>query len=188
LPDHEPHFETVLIVCSANRCRSPLAAALLRRELEGRDVVVMDAGLGDPGMPVTSATLEVAAQNGLDLRRHDSTTVDADMVAQADLVICMERAHVRELVVSYPEAWPKTFTLKEFVRRADEHEPRDPDESLAGWLPELHEGRIRRDLLGASPHDDVADPTTDVSVDHGTFASDLADFCAALVDKAWPIG
>jgi hypothetical protein len=77
---------------------------------------------------------------------------------RADLVLGMERAHVRHSVLLEPEAWPRAFTLKELVRRGAELGPRPPVESPGAWLARAHEGRDRPDLLGDSPLDDVADP------------------------------
>jgi len=118
-------IETVLIVCTANQCRSPLAAALLRRALEDTDVVVLDAGTGEAGYPVTEGTLTAAARLELDLADHRSTTVDASLVEQADLILTMEREHVRTIVLEHPQAWAKTFTLKELVRRSEHLAPRN---------------------------------------------------------------
>jgi protein-tyrosine phosphatase len=170
LPDEQARSETVLIVCSANQCRSPLAAALLRRELEHRDVVVFDAGFGEPGYPVTGDTLRVAEERGLDLGSHESAVISEDLIAQADLVLGMDRGHVRDIVIAVPEAWAKTFTLKELVRRADEVGPRQRGQSMEDWLERVQEGRSRMDLIGSSTLDDVADPTTNLSVDHATTA------------------
>jgi protein-tyrosine phosphatase len=171
---------TVLVVCTANQCRSPMAAAMLRRALDGTGVTVLDAGFGDPGHPVTEGTLKAAGDLGLDLSDHLSTRIDAGMLAAANLVLTMERAHVREIVVENPELWAKTFTLKELVRRAEEHGAREPGEPLAGWLARIAQGRARTDLLGRSPLDDVADPTTDRTVDYDTTAEELQE----LIDKA----
>lgn len=175
---------TVLVVCSANRCRSPMAAAQLRRVLVGTDVRVLDAGFGDSGWPVTDGTLDAAARQGLDLADHRSARIDAALLASADLVLTMERAHVRDIVVEHPDLWPRTFTLKELVRRAEAHGPRRSDEPLADWLARLADGRSRADLLGASPLDDVADPTSDRTVDHDTTAEDLWDLVTAAASAA----
>jgi hypothetical protein len=77
---------------------------------------------------------------------------------RADLVLGMERAHVRHAVLLEPEAWPRTFTLKELVRRGEELGSRPPVESPGAWLARAHEGRDRPDMLGDSLLDDVADP------------------------------
>lgn len=180
--------ERVLVVCTANRCRSPLAAALLREALDVRTVgvEVRTAGLLDDGLPATEATVAVAARRGVDLGGHRSARVDPTDVSAADLVIGMERLHVREAVLAVPEAWPRAFTLKELVRRGEAVGPRSSHESLATWLARLHEGRRRQEVLGASPLDDVADPAGHPIGEHEDLARELEQLVGLLVQLAWP--
>ena len=107
----------VLILCTANQCRSPMAEVLLRRHLElaGVEATVSSAGLYDGGAPATDHGVATMADRGLDLSGHRSRQVDEDMVRQADLVIAMTRMHVREAAVLLPDALRKTFTLKELA-------------------------------------------------------------------------
>ena len=62
-------------------------------------------------------------------------------MVNVDLVIWMERKHVREAVVPGPEAWPRSFTLHELVRREDAIGPRRRSETLQAWLTRAHLGR-----------------------------------------------
>jgi protein-tyrosine phosphatase len=176
----------VLVVCTANQCRSPLAAAHLRRTLEGSGVAVLDAGTGEGGYPVTDETLATASRRGLDLSGHVSTSVSPAMIDEADLILTMERAHVRSIVVGHPDAWSKTFTLKELVRRAEVVGVRPAGQSIEKWLASLHAGRVPVDLIGASPLDDVADPTGDRRIDHDSVAKELDELVAAAVEFIWP--
>jgi hypothetical protein len=56
-----------------------------------------------------------------------------------------------------PDAWPRTFTLKEIVRRGERLGRRE-GRSLPEWLAGLHWGRRLADFLGDDAADDVADP------------------------------
>src|SRR5262249_38212092 len=76
----------------------------------------------------------------------------------ADVVIAMERSHVRRVVVLDPDAWSRTFTLKEIVRRGEHIGGRRPDETAVAWIAEAHRGRRRDDLLRADGADNPADP------------------------------
>ena len=181
--------DRVLVLCSHNQCRSPLAGALLRREiaLHGLPVEVLTAGFRDSGRPATTPTIEVAEDFGIDLRAHASRTVDRDLLIGADLVLGVERLHVREAVVLESSVWPRAFTLRDAVRRAEAVAPRSPDEPLRAWLALLGAGRDRMSLMGASPDDDVLDPTTDRTVDHHSTAELLDDLMRRLVRRAWPV-
>jgi protein-tyrosine phosphatase len=178
----------VVIVCTANRCRSPLAAELLRSALAARGVPIRvdSAGLGAPGLPATDETVQVAARRGLDLTAHRSERLAADAIAGADLVLAMERRHVRDAVVAVPSAWPYTFTVKELVRRAEAVGPRPAAESFPAWIARVHEGRERSALQGASPIDDLADPTGGTLAEHEDTARELEDLLTRLVACAWP--
>jgi protein-tyrosine-phosphatase len=180
--------DRVAVLCTANRCRSPLAAALLVREVatRGLPVVVQSAGLQEAGLPATPPTVAVAHRFALDLRGHASRTVDGNLLAGADLVLGMERLHVREAVLLEPSVWSRAFTLREIVRRAEAVAPRRSDEPLRAWLELLHVGRNRMSMMGASGDDDVRDPTTDPTVDHDTTAAELEDLVRRLVSCAWP--
>jgi len=180
--------ERILVICSANRCRSPFAAALLREQLADRNrgTLVASAGFGDAGVPATSATVEVAGTLGLDLTEHRSRAVDPALLVRADLILAMERYHVREVVVQDPDAWDRTFTLKELVRRGEATGARGAGEGLGDWCARVGTGRERGELLGASVTDDVADPTSGGAAEHERTAEELQDLVTRLVGLAWP--
>lgn len=92
----------VLFVCHGNICRSPYAAAALRRELSGsiaevhpraspeRRPVVASVGLFGPGRPSPPAARAVAARHGADLSDHRSRLLEPDEPRPGDLVVVME--------------------------------------------------------------------------------------------------
>ncbi len=178
----------ILVVCTANQCRSPLTAAVLRARLFSRavDVTVESAGLGESGYAATPPTIEAAARAGFDLSDHLSSRLDADQLARADLVLGMERRHVREAVALDPHAWPHAFTLRELVRRGDAIGSRPRGEDLAAWLGRAHAGRRPADMLGTSREDDVADPTGDPLADYDSTARVLDELVTRVVALAWP--
>jgi protein-tyrosine phosphatase len=186
--DAAPDAAEILVVCTANQCRSPLAAAMLRAALEQRGVdrPVSSAGLVADQQPVTEQTSDVAQAFGLDLGEHESQRLETELVRDAALVIGMERRHVREAVVLDPAAWPRTFTLKELVRRGEATGKRASGEVLHNWLARVHEGRQRSALLGASLEDDVIDPTGSAFADHDATARELLDLVGRFVQLAWP--
>jgi protein-tyrosine-phosphatase len=155
----------VLVLCSANQCRSPMAEALLVHRLDTLrlPITVRSAGLLherllQEGESPPPEAISVLAPYGLDISGYRSHRVTVADLTWADLVLGMAREHVRHAVVTAPDTWPRAFTLKELVRRGEEIGAAKPGEPLADWLDRVHEGRDRTALLGDSPVDDVADP------------------------------
>jgi protein-tyrosine phosphatase len=147
-----------------------MAAALLRERLPALDV--SSAGSLAGGRPASGGSVRAMASRGLRLDEHVSRALDPDLVTGADLVVCMARNNLREVVVAVPSALPKTFTLRELVRRG---EAVGPATSLEAWLARLAEGRRASDLLGDDPNDDVADPIGGPDVDYERTAAQLGD-------------
>jgi protein-tyrosine phosphatase len=96
MSSREPVYR-VLFVCTGNTCRSPLAAAALAEELglERERVEVTSAGTAAwEGQPATSASIEVAGRDGIDLKAHRSRRATPAMVRAVDLILVMEREHL----------------------------------------------------------------------------------------------
>jgi protein-tyrosine phosphatase len=173
----------ILILCTGNICRSPMAEALLRHKLElaGIDATVTSAGTWRAGEPAAGGSILAMVGRGLDLSPHVSTLLDIEAVHRADLVIAMAREHVREVVVLDPPSLAKTFTLKELVRRAEALGPTPLP--FDRWLAHVGQGRQARQMLGASRDDDVADP---IGQSDDRFL-DTADELESLIDRLVPL-
>lgn len=180
----------VLFVCTANIVRSPIAAALLERRLEDSapEVVVESAGLRETDASLDDGALRVLDGQGVDLRRHQSRAIDSEMVGTATLVLGLEREHVREAVLLDPSIWPRTFTLKEIVRRGEATGARGSGEPIADWIARAHGDRTQRDLLGADRADDVDDPFGGPPGGYEDAAEEIDDLVTRLVSLLWPEG
>lgn len=97
----------ILLVCTANRCRSPLAAATLQRLLAGGDgaggIRVESAGTwAVAGLPATPEAVEAGRAAGLDLSGHRARSV-ADLALDSyDLILTMEAGQREALRVEQP--------------------------------------------------------------------------------------
>lgn len=137
-----------------------MAAALLARAFDDADteVRIETAGFLESGQPVPAGVEAALAREGLDVSGHESRQVTVEMVADADVVIAMERSHVRRVVELDRGAWARTFTLKELVRRGEHIGGRRSGETTPQWIADAHRGRRADDLLGADEADNVTDP------------------------------
>lgn len=151
----------VLVVCTANVCRSPMAEALLRHHCEalGVDAAVTSAGTGSHGLPVDPAAVTALSERGLDISHHHPRRIDPAILAAdgADLVLTMTREHLRTVATSATGVFGRAFTLRELVRRDGTAQP-SAGRGLESWLAEVAVGRRASDLMGSDPRDDVADP------------------------------
>ena len=165
-----------------------MTAALLADRLASTGVpaIVTSAGMLAPGLAPPTGAVAALARYGLDISGHRSRQLEVADVVAADLVVAMARSHVREAVVMVPGAWPRTFALKELVRRGSAVGPRRPGEDLAMWLARVGEGRVQSDLLGDSGRDDVVDPMGGAPEDYVATAALLKELVDRLVTLAWP--
>ena len=110
----------ILVVCTANICRSPLAERLLaeyfRRRAPELDVEVSSAGTrARPGDPAADGMLRIADKWGLDLSRHRSRRVDAELVREQALVLTMEDEHRSVVSRLTRGVGQRTFTITELA-------------------------------------------------------------------------
>src|SRR5438445_599845 len=119
----------ILLVCTGNICRSPLAAALLERALaeraiEGIDISSAGTGAWD-GAPVSEGAYLVGLERGLDLSGHRAQLLTREMVDAADLILTMARHHRARVDELGGEG--HVFVLGEYAgREGDEAEVSDP--------------------------------------------------------------
>jgi protein-tyrosine-phosphatase len=119
----------VVLVCTGNICRSPLAEALLRaalkeRGVEGVDVSSAGTGAWD-GAPASEGAYLVGLERGLDLSGHRARLLTREVVEQADLILTMARHHRARVQELGGEG--RVHVLGEYAGRSpDEGEVSDP--------------------------------------------------------------
>ena len=124
----------ILVVCSGNICRSPIAEGLLRRALErrldGDAPAVGSAGtIAVDGAPAMPESVEAARERGVDIWAHAARRLTPDLIDGADLIVGMAAEHREAVARLLPGASARAFTLKELTRLLEapttvESEPR----------------------------------------------------------------
>lgn len=102
----------ILLVCTGNTCRSPMAEALMRSKFISRfgseqaaadKVYVASAGLNAfPGGPASIEAQAVIASRGLSLVEHQSRSVTMHALQHADLILTMTRSHRNAIIDQLP--------------------------------------------------------------------------------------
>ena len=113
-------MKTILFVCTANICRSPMAAGIMRRRIAelglADQVQVLSAGVwAQEGQGASRYAVKVLGQRNCDLSGHRSRQVTPELLDQADIVLVMEEAHRRSLFYLSPQHLGKIFLLAEMA-------------------------------------------------------------------------
>jgi protein-tyrosine phosphatase len=105
-------IRSVLMVCEGNVCRSPLAAAMLAREIP--HLQVDSAGTHAlVGALADEAVAQVAAENGLALEAHIGKQLDETLARNADLIFTMTQTQRDWVLASWPFTRGRVFRLCE---------------------------------------------------------------------------
>jgi len=121
----------LLLVCTGNTCRSPMAAATARKmladqlgcrveELGDRGIEVASAGTAGGFGGASSHATTVMARRGLDLSGHVSTALKPEMIRQADYIYVMTRSHRDTALNLVPSAKDRVTLL---LDDQDVHDP-----------------------------------------------------------------
>jgi protein-tyrosine-phosphatase len=115
----QPSALRILIVCSGNICRSPMAAALARRRLEeaGFSGFCVESGgtLDLEGQPAHPHAQRAVRVRGLSLEEHRARTLTATQLDQATHILVMAPEHIREVLFRRPQFQDRIVKLWEFT-------------------------------------------------------------------------
>ena len=176
---------SILVVCTGNVCRSPIAEGLLRSAFENRLGAgapdISSAGtMGWSGSGADPNSVEAAAERGVDISDHVARELTTRDIASATLVLGMAGDHARAVVTQEPDAAPRTFTLKELVRLLDALPPASGGD-VASRVAAAD--ALRASGFAGNPADeDVPDPLGMPLESFRAVAWELDEWCARLVD------
>jgi protein-tyrosine phosphatase len=150
----------ILLVCTGNICRSPMAEGFLRAALEARMGAaappVRSAGTaGWEGSPAMEESIVSARERGVDITEHVARQLEDDMLEEADVVVCMAAEHREAIVWSRPEFLSRVFTLKELVRLLEQTSASGSIRDRIATASVARNGKAHR---GEDVHDPLGEP------------------------------
>ena len=151
---------TMLLVCSGNTCRSPMAQGMARRmlaerrgvaetELESAGLRVISAGLNAAeGAPPSPNAVEALRKQHIDISGHRARELTPQMINEADVIYTMTEPHRETITSMFPSAAEKTFTLDP---NGDIEDPIGSDASSYQRSAELIRRRLDQRLKEQQP-------------------------------------
>lgn len=171
----------ILVVCTANQCRSPMGEVIARDLLRRKDLVgaVTSAGTGAlDGIEATDSAQRTVRRLGLDLAAHLSRQVTPSIVAGTDLVLAMERRHLVDLTNDNHASLVCSYTIPELAALAAAT-PRMRGEVTSKWLARVGDGRTPTHALQAP---EIEDPTGRSLRKHRATAATIAECLSRILD------
>ncbi len=110
---------SVLFVCTANICRSPVAMGILRsktRQEDDGEWRIESAGVwAREGAPAEYFSQIIVKEKGIDLSQHRSQRISADLMKEFNLILTMEMGQKEGLKAAYPKYAKKVYLITEMV-------------------------------------------------------------------------
>ncbi|HCE9036831.1 TPA: protein tyrosine phosphatase [Klebsiella michiganensis] len=123
-------FDSILVICTGNICRSPIGERLLRRSLSNKKID--SAGVGAlVNHAADASAIRVAEKNGLSLEGHQGKQFTSALGRQYDLLLVMEQSHLEQVSRIAPEVRGKTMLFGHWLNGKEIPDPyRKSDEAF----------------------------------------------------------
>ncbi|WP_420259379.1 protein tyrosine phosphatase [Klebsiella pneumoniae] len=103
-------FDSILVICTGNICRSPIAERLLRKAMP--DKIIDSAGVGAlVDKPADASAQRVSKKYGLSLDGHKGRQFTGSLGRNYQLILVMEQQQLEQVSRIAPEARGKTMLL-----------------------------------------------------------------------------
>ena len=115
-------INSVLVVCVGNICRSPTGERLIAKACPS--LRVESAGIGAlEGHAADETMSKIAAENGLSLDGHIARQFTAELAAEFDLILALEKGHIRVITEKAPAVSGKTMLLGQWLSAPEIADP-----------------------------------------------------------------
>lgn len=115
-------FDSLLIICTGNICRSPTAERILRQLMP--DKKIDSAGVKAlVSYPADETALLTARRHRVDLNDHKGRQFTQQLGRQYDLILVMEKRHIEYVTRIAPEVRGKTLLLGHWLQQKEIPDP-----------------------------------------------------------------
>lgn len=115
-------ISSVLVVCVGNVCRSPVGDRLLAQACP--NLRIESAGINAlTGNAANKEAADVAAENGVSVEGHIAKQFTAEMAADFDLILVLEKGHMKVTAEKAPASTGKTMLFGQWIGQADIADP-----------------------------------------------------------------
>lgn len=124
-------FNSILVVCTGNICRSPIGERILKQLLPTMQVdSAGTTALIDHN--ADNSAIKIAKKHGISLEGHKGKQFTAKLARNYDLILAMEKIHINQIEKIAPEARGKTMLFGHWLENRDIPDPyRKSDEAFA---------------------------------------------------------
>lgn len=115
-------FDSILVVCTGNICRSPIAERLLQKKFP--DKKIDSAGTRAMERHAADAlACRVSLHHGVSLASHQGRQFTRELAHEYALILVMEKEHIKQVTEIAPEARGKTMLLSHWSEGRDIPDP-----------------------------------------------------------------
>jgi protein-tyrosine phosphatase len=146
-------FDSILLVCTANVCRSPLAEALFRLHLPNKEIASAGTKVAKLNYTNRAADIEaitIARQHALSLSHHQAQPFTLELADQYDLILVMTPGHQQQVIDTAPSLGAKTLLVGQWIGLSTIDDPfgkdaaafercfHDLQRAAVSWKEKLH--------------------------------------------------
>lgn len=152
----------ILFVCTGNMIRSPMGEFFLQKALSDRgikNILCESAGTyAMDGNPAINTAVKLMAEYAINMQDHRSRGLTAEMLEEAELIICMEKNHLERCLAMAPHCAEKMTLLGDFI---DNNSDKEIDDPIGGLIEDYEHARERIRIATTALADKLAEEYND---------------------------
>jgi protein-tyrosine phosphatase len=113
-------MHSVIFICTANICRSPMASGLFRQIVmqkgDATEWKIDSAGIWViEGQSVSEGTLTILNKRGIEITSHSAKKISRELLESFALILSMERGQKESIQFEFPDLKNRVYQLSEMI-------------------------------------------------------------------------